>query len=836
MDFDDDEAEQIFLLEVIVNSISLSDRGNYNAKSPLTVGVKFIGHPLMDIRQDEFSDALTTVKHDVFTCGKSYLFPILPRKLLAGIEKSPLILTVYHTLPDTLGQTDIDLSECMGEMIRGVIKSPEEVPVARYLKGVHLLVDANNKNTGTISLFVRLSCLGQSILSPVQILEEQKAYLFKNTMIDLSRTTEQFSGATSGDTKRPQPLTFGSRSRLVKQLDEDVMTARLPIMYSLSEAHSLCNAGTDTKSKETNTGCHEQFTLKNIFYELNKIGNTEQSPLQDSTCQATTKDTCEEPGYDEGGMMYKLSYFQNYQDVDVKVTRGEAPNDRPLFYCTPNEEFPNQQKDLMQECNGCSSGSRQAPFPAQHPDGPTQTQHTATTCSCNQGNAWRKSPQIQSEMFSRTPAVHSCACDDRNRRPLPAPTITQQKQVTASEVQTPRTVCRCNQEGAGGASRKSPQVVCFPSTRTRTTQGSGENSVEATVPAARHRCTCIYSKLGEQEAGAAEDQEISLSYTPPHPPVRHDTTSCLSPAGRGEPPVEARPHPPVRYDTTGVLSAAHNHPPVRYDTTGVLSPAAGLYGDQTVEDQEEEEEEEEEKPPAVSTTCTCCCCCCCRCTSCVCRVKVTTLVEPPRIALSKSRRYFPAFKPDPSKPPRPHSCPFSAPTPVPPHMGWLWTHSDLPLQAGWRPGYISLAAQRRMREAALGRTTDPRAPGGRRQRRAKKARSRTRKPVTDATVHVVQRDGRFYVTLVDQDQTGEPMRFRAPGCGDAGDAASEHSWPRSDRSSDIKLEVMSPADLAPPPEPAAPSRNAGVQLEEGDLPPPPEVDVKPLRPRKKGKK
>ncbi|GLG99599.1 Uncharacterized protein GBIM_06022 [Gryllus bimaculatus] len=68
-------------------------------------------------------------------------------------------------------------------------------------------------------------------------------------------------------------------------------------------------------------------------------------------------------------------------------------------------------------------------------------------------------------------------------------------------------------------------------------------------------------------------QDLARYMWPPHPPVRYDTTSCLSPAFEGAlPPLpELLRNPPVRYDNTGCLSSAFNHPPCRYDNTGKLS-------------------------------------------------------------------------------------------------------------------------------------------------------------------------------------------------------------------------------------------------------------------------
>ncbi|KAJ8868969.1 hypothetical protein PR048_030510 [Dryococelus australis] len=627
MPVEDDEAELLFLLEVVVDSVTLEDKVMTVADAPLRVGIKFIGYCMIEIKQEAFSDVLTTSKYGGFSSGQSIMFAKGPRQLLASIEESPLILTVFRQLPqmvppDILGNTSIRLSDIMGEMIHEIIERRAAVPAARFLQGMFPLIGLSGERLGEISIFVRLSCLGQTVLSQVQILRDQAAYLFKSVPSDCTLTA----------TGLPEDLKM-PRLASPKESYLNVQSVSSPFMYSLEEAHHTRHDDTAINCFRSMARDRVQQTMNHILYELDQIGDVELPPFRAMPCHTDAKVPSNAIVPSDVSLLYKLSDMQKIMDVktcyetsevDLQEIQEGVQSGRPLFYCTPKNEFENEEKELLRGHDGLPSGAGQAPIfrksmlsLTQHRRISTSARNGDTTCTCKESSNWWQTPQNHfdkstgvSDKQSVTPLSmkyhkSSFACDDgrkwhaqnlnasnthvpKNSLLTPA----QQKQTHQSTIETvdacmsnysrnvracprsPNLTCACSH--FEGTHLPQSEVVCFPlgprlpapgaslradnhfsiadqGTETviwRIPDDLGCACTDRRLPEPSHLYTdsllSVPSPIGIPAGPHLPELNASRSYTPVSPPVRYDTTGRLSPAGRGEMPVETRAHPPVR--------------------------------------------------------------------------------------------------------------------------------------------------------------------------------------------------------------------------------------------------------------------------------------------------
>ena len=195
--------EQLYMLEFLIDHIDLNvEMIKRIANLPLSVNLKFIDFPVFEIRQEEFvhakkqAQAPTKSKTDHlksgtvdFSMGKSCLFPKKPKDLVQAMRSQPLKVEIFTATeknecePDKteppLCETKVLLSGCLCDQVAMAMNDKNHLPKPYVIKNTYNLIDHQGNPAGIITLFLRLSCFGKSIVT--QFALKDKSFLFKNS-------------------------------------------------------------------------------------------------------------------------------------------------------------------------------------------------------------------------------------------------------------------------------------------------------------------------------------------------------------------------------------------------------------------------------------------------------------------------------------------------------------------------------------------------------------------------------------------------------------------------------------------------------------------------------
>lgn len=194
-----DDCEKLFLLEVLVDKLSVSeDALNLDDKlrSNLTdtcVLFQFLHYPPLVVCESDFLGT-PVGRHDntdvTFKSGKSCFFSLrTPRGHVLPVNFDVKVTVIRRlkegVLPDKLeiGKTSISMTEEFTELLR--INTDENcdcLPLSKVKKGVFEVRDVNSRPVGDVAAFFRLSCFGKLIITQFSLSkEDEKSYLFKGT-------------------------------------------------------------------------------------------------------------------------------------------------------------------------------------------------------------------------------------------------------------------------------------------------------------------------------------------------------------------------------------------------------------------------------------------------------------------------------------------------------------------------------------------------------------------------------------------------------------------------------------------------------------------------------
>lgn len=172
------DGEQLFLLEVIVESITLSPViGAMPPKKQVVIQANFGDFATLEIRPDAVGAPDPNAKEGdskkrtmEYFFGRSFLFPCKPSILINALQKCPLQIVVNSKdRPAPMGYAYIDWSEDFVEMVQSCKDSAGYYVTPVYLKSEYRLDDAKGELVGEVEVFCRLSCFGASIETHIQI-------------------------------------------------------------------------------------------------------------------------------------------------------------------------------------------------------------------------------------------------------------------------------------------------------------------------------------------------------------------------------------------------------------------------------------------------------------------------------------------------------------------------------------------------------------------------------------------------------------------------------------------------------------------------------------------
>lgn len=194
------------MLELLIDKLNLSPEKVREAEStPLCVRLKFVDFPTFEISQAEFATGKKqrekeNEKEKVdglvdFSAGKSCIFTKQPRDLVQAMQSRPLTVGVYKVREITpcsdfgadqpICKTVVPLSGCLCDQVAMAMNDVEHLPKPYTLKNTYNLIDDQETPSGTIAIFMRLSCFGKSIVTHFAF--QERSFLFKS-----SKSSDEF--------------------------------------------------------------------------------------------------------------------------------------------------------------------------------------------------------------------------------------------------------------------------------------------------------------------------------------------------------------------------------------------------------------------------------------------------------------------------------------------------------------------------------------------------------------------------------------------------------------------------------------------------------------------
>ncbi|PSN41357.1 hypothetical protein C0J52_10377 [Blattella germanica] len=806
--------------------------------------------------------------------------------------------------PEILGATDVFLTEEMCKTIRKAMTSMEDMPMSSTLQDSYNLRNDKQEDVGFITVFVRLSCFGQSIVTQFKLVNETNSFLFKNSKEATSFECEDCSCGQEEQSDRKltdSPCGCPADNVVTYSKDCDSQTCdnkRIPMKpEQYPPTTKDCDCVDKTRPKSS-TVCGD---APKSSSPCGVCGTSQQKP-QDcgpsypcgSCGQSKTKSQDCGPAYPCGVCSQDKkpksndcgpSYPCGFCGTSNKTKPSDCGPSYPCGMCGSTSSKKSQDCGPSYPCGKCGSQKKSQDCGPKYPCGLCGSPKSAscgppkstscgppksTSCgpskpaSCGQPKSTSFKSQKKSSCGENVESQQMCSkcCPNRPQR---------QPMISSDEL-CPSSQCPGEQENYGLACCECADCIdeteeysdddtcdtcpeCFNVLRPPFSERA-EDDVVPVMPmyCSQHNiydpeldektCTAKSQKRDEEWnkmlTCECENAQLSELYgklkeddgKPKNPPVRYDTTGCLSPAFGGEIKTEELEVPTVRYDNTGKLSAAYNHPPIRYDTTGAMS-SAYQGGDPTLKyytSQMRLDLRLVESTPgmmesslqdaafkasgmgkqsysdallALQAK----------------KKKIRTCWRPP----PKSRKYiytwggtYPGVKIG-------HRYCIDSSRRVPSRMGWTWDKPSLGLKyrPGWRPGAVNKSVMKIMR--AVKKAAGLRLKALSRKDKGLGDAENAVKPQLPPTLHVHRRDGAYYISMhpmnLEPEENNVPLQFRIPAKKKEEGEEDSCECDESDASSELEIEFMAPGVYWPSDKD---KKTANTQCFESEFPPDPE--------------
>ncbi|XP_054011267.1 uncharacterized protein LOC128893959 [Hylaeus anthracinus] len=167
--------EQLFMLEVFIDRVNLQPEGTSSINTDdMIVCVKFTDLPEYELHvpkcnQNDHTNHPDEIENDQ-KFGKSCIFAKTPSNLIKALRYAPLRLEVYQTESSTmkngavLGTATISLPACMCNQVSSARNRINGLASPCIVRDTFDLTDSTGKTSGNVSVALRLSCFGSSIV------------------------------------------------------------------------------------------------------------------------------------------------------------------------------------------------------------------------------------------------------------------------------------------------------------------------------------------------------------------------------------------------------------------------------------------------------------------------------------------------------------------------------------------------------------------------------------------------------------------------------------------------------------------------------------------------
>nr|XP_012137420.1 PREDICTED: uncharacterized protein LOC105662069 [Megachile rotundata] len=170
--------EQLYMLEVMIDGITLNpERG---VSEDLIVRVRFTDLPECEISVPNKNIEKEDASPNEFGYGKTCLFSKTPSCLIRAMRWSPLYLDAYRLEPTCptkenqtfLGTARISLPTCMCNHVAKTQKESTPTSTPCVVKKTFDLIGSESETIGRVSVVLRLSCFGSSIVKQFSLNEK----------------------------------------------------------------------------------------------------------------------------------------------------------------------------------------------------------------------------------------------------------------------------------------------------------------------------------------------------------------------------------------------------------------------------------------------------------------------------------------------------------------------------------------------------------------------------------------------------------------------------------------------------------------------------------------
>lgn len=179
---DEEEKELLFLIEFLVDTLELKPENmSLGSLDPCLlqgencVCLTFMYYPPMSICEKEMNPCKVVGENVTkFNAGKSLMFALSesqfesPPPINLDVSVHKIMPHGYYPSKLIIGRARIDLSELFVKVFEKYDEKPDQLPLSKSIKDTYELMGDRNKPTGEIIIYVRLSCLGQNVVTEFQ--------------------------------------------------------------------------------------------------------------------------------------------------------------------------------------------------------------------------------------------------------------------------------------------------------------------------------------------------------------------------------------------------------------------------------------------------------------------------------------------------------------------------------------------------------------------------------------------------------------------------------------------------------------------------------------------
>ncbi|XP_012150911.1 uncharacterized protein LOC100878430 [Megachile rotundata] len=185
------EEQQLFLIEFLVEKVKIPViRAMQDELLPACTCVSFqiLSLPPVDICQEALTDGCGCEEGDtqIFKKGKSCLFALPSIVLQRPVTSFPVKLSVYKKLPPGV-LPDVMLVGCHQIEAKALINAVLSQKVFKIanpcqtIKDTFKITTVTGQCVGSVTVYIRVSCFGNKIITQFQVPHNRKPYLFKGT-------------------------------------------------------------------------------------------------------------------------------------------------------------------------------------------------------------------------------------------------------------------------------------------------------------------------------------------------------------------------------------------------------------------------------------------------------------------------------------------------------------------------------------------------------------------------------------------------------------------------------------------------------------------------------